>query len=120
MIRKMVFFAIVLMILVVSMGCSKEPNTNVNEKSSQPTTVKTSTTPVVSEKTSKTTADEYRQLEITPSGEPKCFLSPCDCNCYPIPNVPLTAKRSTCATDCKEVYGVTGCRFTNFQCYALK
>lgn len=62
---------------------------------------------------------EYRDLEITPSGDGKCFLSPCDCNCYPIPNVPLNAKKPTCATDCKNIYGITGCRFTNYQCYTL-
>lgn len=64
--------------------------------------------------------DSLKSLEITPSGDDKCFLSPCDCNCYPVKNVPLTARKATCAINCREVYGVTGCRFTNYQCVTLE
>ncbi|MBD3313876.1 hypothetical protein GF345_05535 [Candidatus Woesearchaeota archaeon] len=63
--------------------------------------------------------DQLRDLEITPSGDDKCFLSPCDCNCYPVKNVPVHAKRPTCAFDCRSEYGITGCRFTNFQCTTI-
>ena len=29
-------------------------------------------------------AGDIKKMEITPSGDAACFLSPCDCNCYGI------------------------------------
>ena len=63
---------------------------------------------------------DFRDLEVTPSGEPKCFLSPCDCNCYMIPNVPANKRKATCATDCSDEYGVNGCQYTNLKCATIK
>ncbi|MFC1753431.1 hypothetical protein ACFL96_08565 [Thermoproteota archaeon] len=65
-------------------------------------------------------AAEFKALEITPSGDDRCFLSPCDCQCYPIPNVPTTAKKPTCGIDCQDAYGATGCQFTNYQCFVTE
>ncbi|MBU0535336.1 MAG: hypothetical protein KKE20_00055 [Nanoarchaeota archaeon] len=63
---------------------------------------------------------ELRDIEITPSGNEKCFLSPCDCTCYMVQNVPKDKKLSTCAINCRDIYGISGCDFTNFQCVTLK
>lgn len=62
---------------------------------------------------------DLKSLEITPSGDAQCFLSPCDCQCYKIENVPLNKRKTTCGTDCADTYGTKGCQFTNFQCATL-
>lgn len=69
---------------------------------------------------SGTTTDVLRDMEITPSGDPKCFLSPCDCNCYAVERVPATAKKVTCGLNCREMYKINGCVFRNYECSALK
>ncbi|HLC46889.1 MAG TPA: hypothetical protein VJI75_04060 [Candidatus Nanoarchaeia archaeon] len=63
---------------------------------------------------------DFNSLEVTPSGDPKCFLSPCDCNCYVIPNVPQNKRSPLCADSCADTQGIKGCRFTNFQCATIK
>ena len=63
---------------------------------------------------------DFGELEVTPSGDSQCFLSPCDCNCYVIPNVPEPKRKPTCGTDCNEDYGIKGCRFTNYQCAKIE
>lgn len=65
-------------------------------------------------------AGDVKAREITPSGDPKCFLSPCDCNCYYITNVPLTAKKVTCGLNCRAEYSITGCLYRGDKCVALK
>ena len=64
--------------------------------------------------------EDMKKLEITPSSDPSCFLSPCDCNCYNVKNVPLTAKKATCAMDCQQQYGINGCVYRGDKCVALK
>ena len=64
--------------------------------------------------------DDLKSKEITPSGDPNCFLSPCDCNCYQVKNVPLTARKVTCGMNCRTEYGVTGCLYRGDKCVALK
>ena len=120
----MKFFIITLglALLLAVAGCSSESSQDSEEQAvSQDTPAeessgKPSTSDVMEENSPE---EELKMLEVTPSGDEKCFLSPCDCNCYPIKNVPLTARKPTCATNCEETYGISGCRFTNYQCYAL-
>lgn len=65
-------------------------------------------------------AQDVKKLEITPSGDAACFLSPCDCNCYGIKNVPLTAKKVTCGLDCMQEYGIKRCTHNGDKCVAVK
>ncbi|MCX8147218.1 MAG: hypothetical protein N3D84_02000 [Candidatus Woesearchaeota archaeon] len=114
--RKAVFFAIALVVIAAALllGCSKKntqtsefkPINNANAK--------------VNEAVPQSVYDEYRDFEVVPSGEEQCFLSPCDCVCYVIPNVPNTAKKVGCAINCTKTYGIKGCKFTNYQCFSVK
>jgi hypothetical protein len=106
----------VLALLLVS-GCGNKNTSNVNTASAQAGNTNTASQVKVSSEVSKEV--DFYALEITHSGDPNCFLSACDCQCYPIKNVPLTARQTSCATDCNNVYGVTGCRFTNYQCVTV-
>lgn len=111
--------AAVLAILLLVSGCgSKSSAANVNTAPSQPGNTNTAIQAKVSSGVSGDV--DFYALEITHSGNPNCFLSACDCQCYPIKNVPLTARQTSCATDCNDAYGITGCRFTNYQCVTLK
>ena len=117
--KAFLMFLMISVVLVIAIsGCSDEKTSSAaaDQKTSQ---TAQQTSPQTTEQASSDPAAEYRQLEITPSGDSKCFLSPCDCVCYPIPNVPKTAKKPTCAVDCNAEYGKTGCRFTNYQCVTL-
>ena len=119
---KRIIFGIIL-ILILFTGCSDKNTpyvpTTVNGVTQEPADPGFKPEVIEETKTEEDVNSEYRDLEITPSGDEKCFLSPCDCQCYPIPNVPKTAKKPTCAVDCKEIYEVSGCRFTNYQCVVL-
>jgi len=101
-------------VLILLPACSEKPadTSKIPTNPTAPQTIQHTETPEPQ--------TDYSNLEVTPSGDPKCFLSPCDCNCYVIPNVPPTKKKPTCAINCKAEYGITGCRFTNYQCTALK
>ena len=111
--------AAVLSVLLLASGCgSKSTATNANTAAGQPGNTNTASQVKVSSEVSKDV--DFNALEVTHSGDPNCFLSACDCQCYPKKNVPLTARQTSCATDCNDVYSITGCRYTNCQCVKLK
>jgi len=116
----LLILAIALIVLVIGCSEDKAPDTA--------TTAPTTTQPEPAVTTGTETSvpledmdiDELRSLEITPSGDPECFLSPCDCNCYLTKNVPLTQKRPMCASNCKDEYGINGCVFREYRCSAIQ
>lgn len=117
---KKVFFILASLILVGLSGCGEDEASPAAVQSSQPAAQTATSQPAAQETASSDPNAVYRELEITPPGDERCFLSPCDCVCYPIPNVPKTAMKATCASDCREEMGITGCRFTNYQCVTTK
>lgn len=105
---------ILLSILFIA-GCSESSKSSTTQTQVEEKPYSEQTVPL-----SGTTTDELTDMEITPSGDPKCFLSPCDCNCYKVENVPLTAKKVTCGLNCREMYKINGCVFRNYECSTLK
>ncbi len=111
------FLVWVLLLLAFSMAaCSKEQPVKTTDSATE---AQEEYTPF-SEPLQNSDPAEIKAKEITPSGDPKCFLSPCDCNCYFITNVPLTAKKVTCGLNCRAEYGITGCLYRGDKCVALK
>jgi len=115
MVRKILLLVLVVLFLA---GCGEKEADVASPEPQTQATLPTSTTPVEPEVPIDPVA-ELMALEITPSGHDKCFLSPCDCVCYMVQNVPKDAKEATCAIDCESIYDITGCDFTNFQCVTL-
>lgn len=101
-------------VLLVTSGCKEESAPSTAKPAGQsPSQAQTDAVPAE-------VYNEYRDLEVVPSGDQKCFLSACDCVCYTIPNVPASAKKVGCATNCTKTYRIKGCRFTNYQCFSVK
>lgn len=108
------------LVLLLACGCgSKSSATNANAASGQPVSNERPMAQAAASSESSSDID-FNALEVTHSGDSNCFLSACDCQCYPKKNVPLTARQTSCATDCNDVYGITGCRLTNYQCVTLE
>lgn len=124
---KRVFVLTILLLAVVALlaGCSSKGSTGDSTGSSVSTVEQAQQGEGAayyekSEPLENVDVDDLRKLEITPSGDQNCFLSPCNCNCYLIKNVPLTAKKPMCAVDCKDLYGIKGCTFSGYSCSAVK
>lgn len=117
--RRYVFAAALLFVTAFLAGCSGKEQPDITIQVQQPQ----SQEEVYSEKSvplEGVDIGDLRDIEITPSGDPNCFLSPCDCNCYPIKNVPLTAKKPMCAMNCRQQYGISGCVFREYRCSAVQ
>ncbi|MFO8015960.1 MAG: hypothetical protein R6U32_02560 [Candidatus Woesearchaeota archaeon] len=112
-----------LLLMMIIPGCSEDSEQKGVDTETADSEGDDSGTDAYSERSKPTddiTGEELRRIEVTPAGDPHCFLSPCDCNCYKITNVPIRARKVTCATDCEEVYGKKGCKFENSQCKIIK
>ena len=103
-------------------GCSDKGDavTSSSQQAAQQTASQDETYSEKSVPLENVDVNDLRSIEITPSGDPDCFLSPCDCNCYPVKNVPLHAKKAMCATNCRQEYGISGCVFREYRCSAIQ
>lgn len=97
--------------LILIAGCGSSGSEQQAVTPAQTTNVGAKSVPNVD-----TTEQQLRDLEVTPSGDSRCFLSPCDCNCYKLSNVPPAARHVSCGVDCAKEYGKTGCFYEMEQC----
>lgn len=115
-----VLIALLLVFAVLLVGCSEKSETVTTSSQQQANQQQEEVYSPQSVPLENANLDDVRALQITPSGDSQCFLSPCDCNCYVIKNVPLHAKKPMCATNCRQEYGISGCVFGGVTCSAIQ